>query len=91
MTQIINLKNIKFLVGDTKFEKISISPYDDTVCNFLSDLSKDLNKSEKINFYPDVKTLAFFCRKANIERLKKISSNPSVYVVSVYLYPSRSR
>ncbi len=77
MTQIINLKNIKFLVGNKKLEKVSVSPYDDMICNFLSDLSKDLNKSEEVNLYPDVKALAFFCRKSHIERLKKISLNPS--------------
>ena len=38
-----NFHNIKFLVGDSKFEKVLLTPYDDEICNFLGDFSKELS------------------------------------------------
>ena len=63
-------EEIKFLVGDKNFKKRLLKPYDEEICKFLSTLSLELNKIKNLNSYPDIKTLSFFCRAKNIERLK---------------------
>ena len=40
----MKLNNFRYLVGNKNISKKSIQPYDDTVCNFLGDLSIELNK-----------------------------------------------
>ena len=89
------IRDIEYLVGSKKIRNKTITPYNNIICNFLSDLSKELNLSEESKVYPDIKTLAFWCRKKNIEKqtgykfidedvskqdLDKIISN----VVSIY-------
>ena len=64
----IKSKEINFLVGIIILK--NIKTYDEEICKFLSKLSKDLNKIKDSNMYPDIKTLSFFCREKNIERLK---------------------
>ena len=66
-----NMEKIKFLVGNKEIKKISLSPYDKEVLDFLGDLSKDLNLTKDIKNYPDIKTFAFFCRNKNLIKLKK--------------------
>ena len=66
-----NSDNFKFLVGNNNFSKKSTQPYNKNICNFISDLSNELNKKALSKFYPDVKTFAFWCRKNNIYNLKK--------------------
>ena len=66
-----NMEKIKFLVGNKEIKKISLSPYDKEVLDFLGDLSEDLNLTEDIRNYPDIKTFAFFCRNKNLIKLKK--------------------
>ncbi len=70
------MSEIEYLVGNKKFENLSIKPFDDVVCNFLSTLSKNINNSNLSKDYSDIKTFAFMCRKSNIEKLKsKINQN----------------
>jgi hypothetical protein len=67
----INSDNFEFLVGNNNFSKKPTQPYNRNICNFISDLSNELNKKALSKFYPDVKTFAFWCRKNNIYNLKK--------------------
>ncbi len=70
------MSEIEYLVGSKKFENLSIKPFDDVVCNFLSSLSKNINNSNLLKDYSDIKTFAFMCRKSNIKKLKsKINQN----------------
>lgn len=67
----MNLKNIEFLVGKTLPNNKSIKPFDNSVCEFLDCFSKDLFKiSKKLN-RPDIMSLAFWCRKNNLLKLKE--------------------
>ena len=69
----INLKNFEYLVGDKKSLGVkSTIPYENNICNFLGDLSDELNRIKVIKKYPDIKTLAFWCRKKNILNLSEI-------------------
>ncbi len=67
-----NFNNLEYLVGNNKSVIAqSVAPYDQRVCNFLEDLSSELDKNKEIKKYPDIKTLAFWCRKKNILNLKE--------------------
>ena len=59
-------------MGDAAaFERHAFCPYDSLVCEYLSDLSYDLMHDSGARTFPDVVAFAFFCRRANIMRLKK--------------------
>ena len=44
--------NIQYLVGSKKIEKITLKPYCDIICLFLSEFSKKLNSSSEVKNYP---------------------------------------
>ena len=69
---LINLehRNIKYLVGTPNVKVLPQVPYSKLSCEFLSDLSQILMAHEKIIEYPDVMSFAFWCRRANIEKLR---------------------
>mgnify|MGYP006157799989 FL=1 len=62
---------IKFLVGNTKVTNISSVPFGKKECKLLNYISLKLKLLKDINKYPDIKAAAFWCRKKNIENLKK--------------------
>ena len=66
-----NIDGIEYLVGDKNISKRSVLPYDNNICDFLGDLSDELNSTSESKKYPDIKTLAFWCRRQNIYNLKK--------------------
>lgn len=65
------LNKIKYLVGTKKFETRPLKPYNKITCDFLSEFSKKLNLEKNINQISDLKALAFWCRKQNIDYLVK--------------------
>ncbi len=62
---------INYLVGTDQISNESTVPFHNTVCEFLAEFSKELIKNKKSNKFPDVKTLAFWCREKNIINFKK--------------------
>ena len=66
-----NLNSIEYLVGGKDISRRSVLPYDNSICDFLGDLSDELNLNSESENYPDIKTLAFWCRRQNINNLKK--------------------
>tara|TARA_B100001123_G_C15230995_1_gene995163 strand:- start:22 stop:1209 length:1188 start_codon:yes stop_codon:yes gene_type:complete len=71
---------IEYLVGNQNVRKESNPPFNENICNFLGDLSKELNFLPSSKTYPDIKTLAFWCRKQNIINLKKKFSSNEIRV-----------
>lgn len=65
-----HLKDVNFLVGSKDIQTTPLQVYSAEVCRFLNDLSNFLMKSSEARLYPDVTALAFWCRKANIQKLK---------------------
>ena len=54
-----------------KLKKLnSLEVFSTIACGWLSNLSRFLLKDPKTKKYPDVATFAFFCRKANLSKLK---------------------
>ena len=62
--------NVTYLVGDRILATRPFVPYDGLLCEFLNDLSVELRSYEESSAYPDIMTFAFWCRKANIAKLK---------------------
>jgi hypothetical protein len=69
----LNNDKIKYLVGNSELALSStpLTPYADIVCDFLNNLSALLMHDVKAKQFPDVISFAFWCRKANILRLKE--------------------
>lgn len=70
------LQNIKFLFPvnnniDALVNHKSFIPFEEKICEFLNEVSKMIMKDSEAKQYPDVITFGFFCRKANIEQIKK--------------------
>ncbi len=63
--------NIEYLTGSRQVDTLPIKPFDSLVCEFLEIFSKKLSLAKDIKNYPDLKTLSFWCRKGNIENIKK--------------------
>ena len=53
-------------------------PFDEQVIDWLNMLSGSLLKDRQAKQYPDVVTFAFFCRRANIQKLKQQYSTESL-------------
>lgn len=72
---------VNYLVGNKKF-KINCSDaiFNKIVCDFTSDLSKNLLINKDAKKYPDIKTFAFWCRKQNIEITKKNFNSKKIHV-----------
>lgn len=71
-----NLSNVQFLCkGICSYDNMpylkALPPFSDLVCKFLNELSKEIMKSKEAKTFSDIVTFGFFCRKANIEALKK--------------------
>ncbi len=76
----INSDNIRFLCGNPEqIEKMCslkrLVPFSDTVCDFLMELSSLIMKNPRAKAFSDVITFGFFCRKANISKLKSEHTN----------------
>lgn len=63
--------SVRYLVGQEIEAVQPLVPYSDMVCHFLEEFSRRLRKDHEAAAYPDLITLAFFCRKANIQKLKE--------------------
>ncbi len=63
---------IDYLVGSASdFNKQVLVPYEPLVCDFLNSLSAELLQDKPAKEYPDVISFGFWCRKANITKLKE--------------------
>ena len=69
------LDNVTCLAGVRNVSTRPYEPYDELLCKFLNDLSVELRSSDNSSAYPDVIAFSFWCRKANIAKLKKGFNN----------------
>lgn len=70
MTHIIHNDNVTYLVGNQTVSTCPLVPYDALLCEFLNNLSSELRSCKEAAAYPDIMAFAFWCRKANIAKLK---------------------
>jgi len=62
--------NVTYLAGGKIVATRPFAPYDELLCEFLNDLSVELRSCDESSAYSDVMAFAFWCRKANITKLK---------------------
>lgn len=67
MKEILKNKNNTYLLGSSAKLDLFLEPFNPMIINFLNEFSIILNQSS----LPDLRALAFFCRKKNILNLKK--------------------
>jgi hypothetical protein len=67
--------NVTYLAGNEILETRPFVPYDALLCEFLNDLANELRSSEESSVFADVMAFAFWCRKANISKLKNDFNN----------------
>lgn len=63
--------DIKYLVGSEEIICRPLPIFSDIAIKFLDDLSKELRNDTEARKFSDVMTFAFWCRKANIVKLKE--------------------
>ena len=69
---LIKNNKIKIILGYSQIKERNVNPFDKISIEFLSSLSKEIFKEKKTKKYSDIITLGFWCRKQNLENLKKI-------------------
>ena len=62
---------VKYLVGDKDTVIRPRVPFDEQICSFLDDFSKEILKDAVLKSYTDVVSFAFWIRKANIQKQKE--------------------
>jgi hypothetical protein len=62
--------NVTCLAGVINVSTRPFEPYYELLCKFLNDLSSELRSRDDSSAFPDVIAFAFWCRKANIAKLK---------------------
>jgi len=68
-------KNIKLIIGNVDIDGKPLVPFNNLSCDFLNELSKSLLKDKIAKKFPDVISFAFWCRRSNIDSIKKKSVN----------------
>lgn len=63
--------NLNYLAGGPIEKVVPLEPYSEIVCDFFAELSKRIQKDAVARSFPDVISFAFFCRKANLQKLKE--------------------
>lgn len=80
--QSVKQKNseIQYILGsvDELIQGKALSPFSDIVIGFLGSLSAELLSDQRNRNFPDVITFAYWCRKANLSRLKDTYKNDAV-------------
>ena len=67
-----NDPNLFFLAGSRIKSFHPFVPFDQILCEFLIDLSSRLIKRPESRTYPDIMAFAFWCRKGNIRKIRKV-------------------
>lgn len=66
----MNKDKIKVLAGSREISNLPLRPFFNLALDFLDELSKSIRTDKGATNYPDLATFGFYCRRANIERLK---------------------
>lgn len=65
-----HLKDVEFICGDENICNEPLRVFSNEACTFLNDLSADIFSSNDAKAFPELASFAFWCRKANITKLK---------------------
>lgn len=65
------MNGVNYLLGSADITTNPLRIFSDAACSFVSDLSGALMADGRTRNMPDVMSLAFWCRRANIKRLRE--------------------
>lgn len=68
---LMSKNKIQYLVGNEQLDVKPFPVYSDMAILLLDSLSRELRNDKEAREYPDILTFAFWCRKANIIKLKE--------------------
>jgi len=74
----LDLEEVNFLNSDDQksidllMNQKPLPPFDDSIVEYLDQLSTILRKDRRIKEFPDVATFSFFCRRGNLNKNKKL-------------------
>ena len=71
MIRSIKVKRVKILSGENRINARYNPPFEKLAISFLDDLSKRIRKTKDSSIYPDLRTFSFWCRKNNIDSLRR--------------------
>ena len=71
----IPMKDVDVLAGEMTEQVKPRSPFDEEVCNFTGDFSKAVLHDAQARQMPDVVSLGYWCRAANIRKIKEKCSD----------------
>ena len=69
--QLSDLKEVDVVVGTRHIDIVPDIPFSDISIYFLDELSNILRKSAESKIYADLMVFSFWCRKGNINNLKR--------------------
>lgn len=67
----IPMKDVDILIGSLPEQVKLYSPFDDLLCEFVGSFSKAVLHDTKAKQMPDVISLGYWCRAANIQKMKE--------------------
>ena len=67
----IPMNGVEYVIGTADIINRPMQVYDDISCAFITELSAEILKSPLARTYPDLSALAFWGRKANLQKLKE--------------------
>ena len=66
------MNGVNYLAGEKELCVCPLPVYSEEAISFLSDFSEVLMKIPESRRYPDIMSVAFWCRKSNIIKLKNV-------------------
>lgn len=79
---------VEVLAGrqDLNLDRHPMRPYSELACDFLNDLSAKLMSEREAKQFPDIITFAFWCRRANLAKLKEQFVEPQLRLGLGYVF-----
>ncbi len=86
-----SLNDIELLWGQLPSKRMALETFSDSAITFLDDLSKEILQDKALNSFTDLKTFSFWCRAANIQRIKSTYQNKRKSIgrgIALHITPS---
>lgn len=69
------MEQVNYLIGSQDIDVKGFKVFDEVILNFLETLSNAISKDVRARNYPDLMTLAFYLRKANLKAIVEKTGN----------------
>jgi hypothetical protein len=82
---------VQWVCGQLLLEKSTLEMFSDEAVTFLNDLSKSIRNDRSLNKFTDLKTFSFWCRAANVNKIKSSYTNRKNIVgrgIALHITPS---